>query len=78
CVCIRGKMVDFKIDEVEEVIIEGDKRSHEFFEYWKFIRKDNTILLDEVRQKDELDLHTLVDLSEELHDEDDTSSLRNH
>ena len=76
-VCVRGTMVDYIVNEEDQSIIEGDTKAHEFFEYWKFIRKDDSILLDEIRQKDEVDIDAFVNLSEELHEEDG-NSLRNH
>ena len=69
-VCVRGKMVDYKVDETTNDIIEGDTRSHEFLEYWKFIRKEESILLDEVQQIEDMDVNAFVDFSEEVHPND--------
>lgn len=76
-VAMRGKMIDYTIREEDHEIIKGDTSSHEFFEYWKFIRKKDNILLDEIRQKDEMDVDAFINLSEEHADEDNGSGLRN-
>ena len=50
-VYIEGKMDDHMIDENQRVI---EKNTDIFIEYWKFKRQGQSILLDEIKQEDEM------------------------
>ncbi len=50
-VYIEGKMDDRMIDENQQVV---EKNTGIFIEYWKFKRQGQSILLDEIKQEDEM------------------------
>ncbi|MBK1809741.1 Tim44 domain-containing protein [Clostridium sp. YIM B02505] len=52
---IKAKSQDYIIDEETNEVIEGKARRYvQFEEYWKFIRKEQRWVLDEIRQIDEI------------------------
>lgn len=49
---IRAKAKDYTINEDTNKVIQGKyRRCNQFTEYWKFTRKDNRWVLDEIKQK---------------------------
>ncbi len=76
-VCIEGSMIDYTLKLDTNEIKQGSKKNQTFIEYWKFIRKENKFYLDEVRQKDEMDIDNFINLSEEIDNENVGSSLWN-
>lgn len=58
-VYIHARMVDYTVDDRTMELKSGDRLPHGFVEYWKIIREDGRWVLDEIRQKDELNLNTL-------------------
>ena len=52
---IKGKMVDYTINTETQLKISGSTAPASFVEYWQFIRKENTWVLNEILQKDEAD-----------------------
>jgi len=59
---IKGKMIDYIIDEKTQEVIKGDNTKYESFtEIWHFIREGNKWVLDEIDQT-----ATLFDISNSL------------
>lgn len=53
---IKASMIDYTLNLKNNEIINGDPcNSHEFEEFWKFIRRNNRWVLDEIRQVDEIE-----------------------
>lgn len=52
---IKGRMIDYTIDTDTQSKVDGSTRPASFVEYWQFIRKENTWVLNEILQKDEAD-----------------------
>lgn len=50
---IKGKMVDYTIDTDTQLKIDGNTSASSFVEYWKYVRKEDRWVLDEILQKDE-------------------------
>lgn len=49
---IRAKAKDYTINEDTNKVIQGrDRRSIQFTEYWKFIRKEDRWILDEIKER---------------------------
>ena len=48
-------MVDYTINTETQLKISGSTYPASFVEYWQFIRKENTWVLNEILQKDEAD-----------------------
>jgi len=67
-VYIKGKMVDYIIDETTGKVVSGEKEKAEnFSELWKFIRVPKGWVLDEIDQKVQIsDLKGFKSFSEEL------------
>ena len=53
---IHGKMIDYVVDEKTGRMIRGSRKNEAFYEYWKFIHKNDHWVLDEIRQKDDMDI----------------------
>ena len=53
---IHGKMIDYVVDEKTGRMIRGSRKNEAFYEYWKFIHLNGHWVLDEIRQKDEMDI----------------------
>lgn len=53
---IHGKMIDYVMDEKTGRMIRGSRKNEAFYEYWKFIHLNGHWVLDEIRQKDEMDI----------------------
>ena len=47
-----------------------------FIEFWKLIRKEDEFYLDEVRQKDEMNIQDFVNFSEEIGNENNGNRMR--
>ena len=56
---IHGKMVGYYINIDTGEVVRGDKFPEAFYEYWTFIREEGRWVLDEIRQKDEVDVGEL-------------------
>lgn len=53
---MKAKSIDYTINEETNEVIEGqDNKSVRYQEYWKFIRKEDRWVLDEIRQIDDID-----------------------
>lgn len=52
---IKGKMTDYIIDTNTQRKISGSTSPASFVEYWQFIRKEDSWVLNEILQKDETD-----------------------
>lgn len=63
---IKGKLVDYTIDTENGQLKEGSNKAQTFVEYWRFRRKGDQFLLDEVLQKDERKPEDFPDFSEAL------------
>lgn len=63
---IEGKMVDYTIHTDTGKLIDGHRRSMPFVEFWKLIRKDDQFYLDEIRQKDEVDLEAFLNKTKHI------------
>ena len=50
---IKGKMIDYTIDTTTQLRTDGKMSPVTFVEYWRFVRKDNTWVLNKILQKDE-------------------------
>ena len=53
---IHGKMTGFYINKNTREIIRGKNRPEAFFEYWKFVYRNERWVLDEIKQKEEIDI----------------------
>ena len=56
---IHGRMRDYRIRKSTGEFLEGNEKSVSFYEYWKFIYEDGRWKLDEIKQKDEIDIEFL-------------------
>ena len=52
---IKGKMVDYTIDTNTQLVVEGSTSPSSFVEYWQFIRKGDSWVLNKILQKNEED-----------------------
>ena len=52
-------MVGYYINIDTGEVVRGDKFPEAFYEYWTFIREEGRWVLDEIRQKDEVDVGEL-------------------
>lgn len=52
---IKGRMIDYTVDTGTHEMIDGSTGVSSFVEYWKFIRRGNKWVLDQILQKDEQD-----------------------
>ena len=52
-------MRDYRIRKSTGEFLEGNEKSVSFYEYWKFIYEDGRWKLDEIKQKDEIDIEFL-------------------
>ena len=59
---IHGKMIGYYIDKDTKLCIRGNTNPESFYEYWRFIYLNNNWVLDEIRQKDELDIRQFSNL----------------
>jgi len=50
---IKGRMVDYTIDTDSQMVLEGNTMASSFVEYWQYIRKDDTWVLNMILQKNE-------------------------
>jgi len=65
-VYIKASAIDYEINEVTGAVVDGkDDKSYPFAELWKFVRKDNGWVVDEIDQKvsigDLSHLHSLME-----------------
>ena len=56
---IHGKMTGYYIDVNTRKVIRGNTRPEAFFEYWKFVYRGERWVLQEIKQKDEMDIDAL-------------------
>lgn len=63
---IEGSMVDYTIDTDTGKLIDGKRRSMPFVEFWKLIHRDDQFYLDEIRQKDEVDLEAFLNKTTQI------------
>ncbi|KOR25739.1 Tim44-like domain-containing protein [Clostridium sp. L74] len=54
--CIHGAMIDYTIDEITTQVVDGNTRNRSFIEYWKFIKKNDSWVVDLIMQEDEVDI----------------------
>ncbi|MBD5644162.1 Tim44 domain-containing protein [Clostridium botulinum] len=63
---IHGAMIDYTIDEITTQVVDGNTRNSSFIEYWKFIKKNDSWVVDLIMQEDEVDIdRDFVIVSEE-------------
>lgn len=55
---VFATMADYTINDETSEIIEGSTANKTFGEYWMFVRKDDTWVLSEIRQTDEIDINS--------------------
>lgn len=55
-------MIGYYIDKDTKLCIRGNTNPESFYEYWRFIYLNNNWVLDEIRQKDELDIRQFSNL----------------
>ncbi|ABS39946.1 Tim44 domain-containing protein [Clostridium botulinum] len=53
---IHGAMIDYTIDEITTQVVDGNTRNSSFIEYWKFIKKNDSWVVDLIMQEDEVDI----------------------
>ena len=53
---IHGKMIGYYRDFTTQRRIRGNPRAEDFYEYWLFIRRNDSWVLHEIRQRDEMDI----------------------
>ena len=53
---IHGRMIGYYINIDTGEVVRGKTSPETFYEYWVFIREDGRWVLDEIRQKDEVDV----------------------
>lgn len=58
-VYIKASAVDYTVDDQTMQLKTGSKISKTFEEYWKLIIEDNRWVLDEIKQKDEVNLDSI-------------------
>ena len=56
---IHGRMIGYYINIDTGEVVRGKTSPETFYEYWVFIREDGRWVLDEIRQKDEVDVERL-------------------
>ena len=56
---IHGRMIGYYINTDTLEVVRGKKIPESFYEYWIFIREDGRWVLNEIQQKDEVDVHEL-------------------
>ena len=56
---IHGRMIGYYINTDTGEVVRGKTSPETFYEYWVFIREDGRWVLDEIRQKDEVDVKRL-------------------
>lgn len=58
-VYIKARMVDYMVDDRVTELQTDSNDTSSFIEYWKLIKENGNWVLDEIKQKDELDLSSL-------------------
>lgn len=53
---IHGKMIGYYIDKHTRRVLRGSLMSESFYEYWVFVYEDGRWVLDEILQKNEVDI----------------------
>lgn len=56
---IHGKMIGYYINTDTGAVVRGKKVPEAFYEYWTFIREEGRWVLDEIKQKDEVEIEEL-------------------
>ena len=56
---IHGKMTGYYIDVNTRKVVRGNTRPEAFFVYWKFVYRGERWVLQEIKQKDEMDIDAL-------------------
>lgn len=56
---IEGRMTDYTIHSETREIIKGTTKSERFVEYWKFVKRNRRWVLDQILQKDDVELEDL-------------------
>ncbi len=63
---IHGLMIDYTINEKTTQVVDGKTRNSSFIEYWKFIKKNDSWVVDLIMQEDEVHIdRDFVIVSEE-------------
>ncbi|EJO5348329.1 Tim44 domain-containing protein [Clostridium botulinum] len=52
--CIQGEMIDYIINKKSKQVIDGRTVNSSFIEYWKFIKKNNSWVVDLIMQEKEI------------------------
>lgn len=56
---IEGRMIDYTVHSETREMLKGSRRPERFVEYWKFIKRNRRWVLDQIRQKDDVELEDL-------------------
>lgn len=56
---IHGKMKDYRVRKSTGQFLEGNRKPVDFYEYWRFIYEDERWKLDEILQKEDVDIEEL-------------------
>lgn len=57
---IHGKMQDYRIKKTTGEFLEGNRKPVAFYEYWRFIYFENHWVLDEIFQKEDINIDDLT------------------
>ena len=57
---IHGSMVGYYINRNTKICVRGNTKKESFYEYWKFIYRNERWVLQEIRQQDEIDINQFV------------------
>ena len=53
---IHGRMIGYYINKDTEQCVRGNPNAESFYEYWLFIYQNGKWVLNEIKQKDEIDI----------------------
>lgn len=57
---IHGKMIGYYRDRDTKELIRGNPKAEAFYEYWLCIRRNNSWVLHEIRQENEMDIQEFL------------------
>ena len=57
---IEGSMTGYYVDTDTGNVVRGNIRPERFIEYWKFVKRENRWVLDEIMQKDDADIESFA------------------
>ncbi len=59
---IHGRMLGYYINKDTGLCVRGNPRTENFYEYWLFIYQNGNWVLDEIKQKDEIDIRQFANM----------------